>query len=280
MAIIEHREVVAPQARDLQQVLCAVDGGRAGNAALHQAIALAPCATQLRFISVIAPAEHARPLGERRAQRALEHARTVALTYGIRAEADLLQGDDPAALLLAHESAAMVLVAGIHGGSRAAGAVTGSVATALAHRAVGPVLLAREGGASHDVPRRILVAVDDDAIARPAARLAGTIAARCGGYVHLVHVRRRDYGTRTRHRLALLATDLMELTGAEPMIDVLQGSRVAAQVSDLAQRHSSSLLVVGRGGPTGLRALGSVSERLVHTAPCSVLVVPGSPARK
>jgi hypothetical protein len=39
------------------------------------------------------------------------------------------------------------------------------------------------------------------------------IAARCGGSVHLVHVRGHDYGSQTRHRLAVPPTQLVELTG-------------------------------------------------------------------
>ncbi|MGE5407272.1 MAG: universal stress protein [Syntrophothermus sp.] len=37
---------------------------------------------------------------------------------------------------------------------------------------------------------------------------------------------------------------------------------------------------IGRRGVSGIKALGSVSERVVHRAPCSVLVMPardGSP---
>ena len=271
---IEHIDVVARQERDLDQVLCAVDGGHAANEALHQAIALAPCATQLRFVSVIAASDHAQPLRERRSERALEHARSVALTHGIHAVCELVRAADPAVVLLARESAGTILVAGIHGSSRVAGAVSGSVATEIAHRATGPVLLARETGEPHAVAQRILVAVADDDTATSAARMAGTIAARCGGHVHVVHVQGRDYGTQTRHRLAVLATELVELTGAEPMIDVLRGSHVAARISELAGRYGSTLLVVGRRGMTGVHALGSVSERLVHTAPCSVLLVP------
>lgn len=62
---------------------------------------------------------------------------------------------------------------------------------------------------------------DDDATAASAVRLAGTIAARCGGYTHLVHV--RAYGSQTRHHLAVLSTELAGLTGDEPGFDVLRG---------------------------------------------------------
>ena len=41
----------------------------------------------------------------------------------------------------------------------------------------------------------------------------------------------------------------------------------------LAASAESDLLVVGSRGLHGLRALGSVSERIAHRARCSVLVV-------
>ena len=39
--------------------------------------------------------------------------------------------------------------------------------------------------------------------------------------------------------------------------------------------EAADLLVVGSRGVTRLRALGSVSERVAHHAPCSLLVVRG-----
>ena len=41
----------------------------------------------------------------------------------------------------------------------------------------------------------------------------------------------------------------------------------------LAEELRVSLIVLGSRGTTGLHSLGSVSERVAHGAPCSVLVV-------
>jgi nucleotide-binding universal stress UspA family protein len=43
----------------------------------------------------------------------------------------------------------------------------------------------------------------------------------------------------------------------------------------LEAAREAHLLIVGNRGVTGLRALGSVSERVAHHAPCSLLVVRG-----
>ena len=59
------------------------------------------------------------------------------------------------------------------------------------------------------------------------------------------------------------------LTNAVVVVEPHEGSAVDAllKVSD-----ETDLLVVGSRGLRGLRALGSVSERIGHRASCSVLV--------
>ena len=271
-------------ARAIDHVVCAVDGRACSDDAAREAVVLARCAARLTFVAVLgadAPGgAQSVSLDERRARQTLERAQALARSRGIDARAELrYEDDDVAAVLLGLMDDDCLLVAGHHGNARLVGAATGSVASALAHRATGPLLIARAGSDANDLPRRILAAVDDSDTAGPVVRLAGSIAAACDGYVQLVHVQGNGYGAGTRHRLAELSTELIELTGAEPVVDVLHGRHVAASISDLAARCGSSLLVVGRRGVTGARSLGSVSERLVHTAPCSVLVVAQSPAR-
>ena len=118
------------------------------------------------------------------------------------------------------------------------------------------------------------MAVDDSAGAAALAGLAGSIAADCRGYVHLVHVQGRGYGSHTRHRLAELSTALIEQTGAEPVVEVTCGAQVAARICQLARDSDSSLVVVGRPGDASRRVLEPVAERIVHDAPCSVLLAP------
>ena len=278
MSTLAHPLAVPASPHAIGHVLCAVDGSASGDDAVREAVVLAHCAARLTFVTVMSAevpdATQSVSLGERRARVALERAQALARSQGIDARAELrYDDDDVAAVLLGCMDDDCLLVAGHHGNGRLVGAATGSVVSALAHRATGPLLIARAGTDPNDLPRRILVAVDDSDAARPVVRLAGSIAAGCHGYVQLVHVQGAGYGARTRHRLAELSTELIGLTGAEPVVDVLHGRHVAACIGDLAARCGSSLLVVGRRGLTGVRSLGSVSERLVHSAPCSVLVV-------
>jgi nucleotide-binding universal stress UspA family protein len=44
-------------------------------------------------------------------------------------------------------------------------------------------------------------------------------------------------------------------------------------IVETAAREDASLVVIGSRRLEGVRALGSVSERVVHDAPCSVLVM-------
>ena len=62
----------------------------------------------------------------------------------------------------------------------------------------------------------------------------------------------------------------------------IEASGIAVSFSDakaldvlLEAAREVDLLVVGSRGLRGLRALGSVSERVAHQAPCSVLVLRG-----
>ena len=57
--------------------------------------------------------------------------------------------------------------------------------------------------------------------------------------------------------------------------DVLvEPGKPVEMILDAAQRISPVLLVLGSRRLGGLRALGSVSRKVVHDAPCSVLLLP------
>jgi nucleotide-binding universal stress UspA family protein len=58
-------------------------------------------------------------------------------------------------------------------------------------------------------------------------------------------------------------------------VDAWEEAQPAALLVERS-RHAD-LIVVGSRGLHGIRALGSVSERVAHRAHCSVLVVAGAP---
>ena len=279
MATLPHGAPPLARQTDIERVVCGVDGSPRGEQAVREAIALAAAAPQLTFVAVSAtanPSAAVASLDERRALRALEQAQALAAESGVRAATQFVRADDVAGALIGCAGPRGLIVAGGPGGSPLVHAAAGSVADALLHRATGPLLIGRPVPEVADDAPHILVAVDDTAAAPGVAGLAGTLAAATRGHVHLVHVAGPGYGRATRHRLAELSIDLIAMTGAEPVVDVLHAHHVAACVAQFAQRTQASLVVVGRRGVTGLHALGAVSERVVRTAPCSVLVVPAA----
>ena len=65
--------------------------------------------------------------------------------------------------------------------------------------------------------------------------------------------------------------ELLEATGREPAVSEVSGEP-HEEIARLAGELEAGLVVVGSRGLGGVKALGSVSERVAHLAPCSVLV--------
>jgi nucleotide-binding universal stress UspA family protein len=107
-----------------------------------------------------------------------------------------------------------------------------------------------------------------------AALATGThLAARLGAELTVVHVLERDDSARRPELSAELANaraflgrsiDYFEDTGPAPRAIVTA-----------AEGDGAGLVVVGSDSRRGLSALTSVSERVAHLAPCSVLVMRG-----
>lgn len=181
----------------------------------------------------------------------------------------LLRGSSvPALLSAAAEENADLISVGSHGGPRLSGIAFGSVATAMAHHAPCSVLIARPP-ASGEFPGLIVHAADGSADSLDAARVAGQIAARHGSKVVSLNV---SDDTSTGKALAEEAASLVEQAGADVDVEALRGSAHRG-IENFAASAKASLVVIGSRGMSGLKALGSVSERVAHRSPCSVLVV-------
>lgn len=257
-------------------ILCAVDGSRGSEEAARQAIALGEPGAGLTFIAVhqergvglVAQAA----LSEQRARAALEEAVSLCRKTDIRPRESLLSGAPVSDVLLAEAEAHDLLVLGCHGGSRLGGIMLGSMATLIAHRAVRPVLVARRTVDGVDFPQSVLLATDGSPGSWAAARIATRIARAPRSELRLVYVPDGTHPERYRQVLKQL-TVIEEATGFSPRV-VDKPGQVADRIGEAARAGQSSLIVIGRRGLSGIRALDSVSERVVHRAPCSVLVVP------
>jgi nucleotide-binding universal stress UspA family protein len=134
----------------------------------------------------------------------------------------------------------------------------------------------------------IVVGTDGSPSAEAAVKRAAEVARGTGARVHLVTAypdipsyRERIGSSAKRQSIDLrevadtvLARTASKLSGIEVETHAREGD--AAQViADVAQEQNADLIVVGDRGLTGLERflLGSVSSKLSHHSPCSVMIV-------
>ena len=131
------------------------------------------------------------------------------------------------------------------------------------HDAPCSVLVARERPSGLERPGSIVVGLDGSPESAVAAGVATALAERLGVGAELYAI--RDGKDFDQSAVDLIAENVRFEDGKP--VDMLVGATT-----------SDDLLVVGSRGLHGIRALGSVSERVAHQAPCSVLVVRASAA--
>lgn len=265
-----HRQAVPPP---FGRIVCGIDGSRSSAVAAEQAIALSGAGTALVFACVReqrgAGATRQTTISTERAETALEAAMKAAHEAGVDAAAEILPGHDPRAVLLDEASRSDLLVVASHGASRASGIAFGSTASAAVHRANVPVLVARRPPEDGAFRGSILVASDGSVGAERAVELAARIGHANQAAVYLLSVDPGPHGEPMR--TAVEAADLTIALGREPTV-VRESGDPSDRILELAVGERVGLVVVGSRGLTGVRALGSVSERVAHRAPCSVLV--------
>jgi nucleotide-binding universal stress UspA family protein len=247
-----HPTSLPPRTTVFDRVVCGVDLGRAGRTAARRAAQVAApggslllvTATAGEPVTVVSPAGLGYALARTKIDAAtrqrdcdaLTLAREDALRYFAGTRMLRVEGDALASLLETIErERATLAVVGSHEHERFPGVVLGSVATHVLHKAPCSVLVARRGWRDGK-PHRVIAGIDGS--------LRATAAFDAG----------RELANR-------LGSPLEQLTDPHPVRALVE----AAGPEDL--------IVVGSRGLHGPRALGSVSERVAHQAPCSVLVV-------
>ena len=248
------------------RVLVGVDGSPQGFVALEQAKRLLAPGGELLAVVVCQErlAVHAGMDAPRLADELhAEAAATAAKARELLADApsasvELLHGRTIDCLQKrARDMGATVVVVGSHSHSRAAGMVLGSVATELLHEAPQAVLVAREAAEADRFPVRVAVGADGSPAAEEAVAAARELTTRFELEPEVVVAE----GGKEPDSVGLVG--LGRLTwDPRPPVEAL-----------LDHAAGADLLVVGSRGLHGVRALGSVSERVAHRAPCSALVV-------
>jgi nucleotide-binding universal stress UspA family protein len=255
--------------RVFKTVVCAVDDSDAGVVAAHLAAQLTAPDGVLNLISVddtsvskagVFSVAAAAPEPTGRADRALRTG--LAEAEPIHSAWSRRLSGDPAHTILNHveERAATLLVIGTHGYRRATGIAFGLVGSRLLHDARCSVLVAHAERSMRRWPRSIVVGVDGSVESVVAVDTARELADRFSAGLRLV-------------ACAGGHADLDAARALGPEVEVLPARPVDA-LHVLSE--ASDLVVVGSRGLHGVRALGSVSERVAHRSACSVLVVRSS----
>lgn len=140
---------------------------------------------------------------------------------------------------------------------------------------------------------RICCAVDFSDCSRKALLAAADLARRDGAALTVLHVREDTMEAggspitpsagpmdgRSLPALETLRAEAEGIRGAS-VGSAIVGGMVAPSITQFAKDAAADLLVLGSHGRTGMarRALGSVAEAVLRTAPCPVLVIRGPDA--
>lgn len=266
----------------LSHITAAVDGTRAGFEAARQAGRLVSPGGAVRLIAVADPyfaamntwagerlvsaeevvtsaGEHlAKERLTARAAEAVEDGRRQ-IPAGVEVSGEVIEGTTHDVLIEAAR-ATRVLALGSHGGGRVSGVVLASTATDMIRHAACSVLVARPPFDEDDFPRSIAVAVDGSEPSLRALEVARQIEMACGG--------------RPRLRVVTAGRVAAGAVAPAPLGDIpVEQLRGRAHDAIAHVGEGVDLLVLGARGLKGVKALGSVAERVAHRAASSVLIV-------
>lgn len=257
-------------------MLCVVDGTRGSLAAVRQAAALIDKDGCLTLLAVSAAEGPGRFRGAAIAPERVERVLDIAAHLARQAGARCMRVTNPAApstkAILAQAADHELLAMGAPAMSWLGELFVGGIVSSAMRSLPSPLLLARPAPAEQPFGRRLLVASDAHDGSDRLVDVAASLARRLGGGVMLVHATGVDSKTRP-HRIERQVHTLEGVLAdaCEVHVETGHAHEVIVQIAASAQ---ASLIVVGARRLAGPRALGAVSKRVVHHAPCSVLVMP------
>jgi len=290
----------------IRSIIVATDFSAQSQAATARAVSLAcldgasiHLVHAVRFPLVVSPYEVSVPSavweGVRlAAQEKLEEAREAIEGKGVSTvTADIPESGDPvhviAAAVEAHE--ADLVVMGTHGHSGLKHAFLGSVAERTLRTLDLPVLAVKEDTAKAEEPiTRILLAVDFSVHSDRAVEVAADLGSRLKANVDVIHAfdLPRDYipyasafGVSLEQKIEAYADERLdgvrqrlEECGVPVKLHARRGLP-SVVISEVALEVGCQLIIMGTRGNSGLShvLLGSVAERTLRMAPCSVLTV-------
>ncbi|MGF1647710.1 MAG: universal stress protein [Kineosporiaceae bacterium] len=276
----------------VSRIVIGYDGSKHSQAALDTAIEEARVrGVDLLVVNAIDPLiylpgrEH---VHETASQQAVQdaYARAAAVLGETRVHTHVEPGS-PSSVLLRQTGPEDLVIVGSHGFRPVAQMLVGSTSEAVAGHAQGPVLVVRHP--TEHPHGHVVVGVDGSAAGTRALALAVDMAARDGGTVRAVMsvppvIDAAGIVSGPDEPALQKASDDLHaavegVTAATPGVTVEEHVVQLHPAEALLEHAKGARMVVvgsrGRGGFAAL-VLGSVSRRLVHVAPCPVLVVHGS----
>jgi nucleotide-binding universal stress UspA family protein len=283
------------------KVLFATDGSAEADKALHLLQTLAFTAgSSIHVLTVTAGAEWTMPewfvAGEHSWGNSISTKVSEALRQpGVHVVGTARSGSAAYEVIeAAEEYQADLVVVGSKGLTGLAGFLLGSVARNVAKHARRPVLVARD--LRHDL-QRVVLAVDSSTHAAQAARLAARLPLPADAIIQVVQVvyTHQPYAVvapefQVEYDAAMNEAEKQEKAAAETLTRsiadrlIASGKRAeplvlrgdpADEILKLVQRNETDLVIVGARGVSLIEGLlvGSVADRLLKCAPCSVLLV-------
>jgi nucleotide-binding universal stress UspA family protein len=257
-------------------ILCAVDGTRASTAAVRMAVCLAGPDGHLTLLAVTAESGFGpyatANISPGRVKHVLSRARRIADDAGVSSTTVVDPGGPPVKVILERACDHDLLAIGAPASSWLGGMLIGGVAAAALSEFTTPVLFVRRSFTGSLHGRQILVASDGREGSDQIVELAGRLGLSQDAGVTLVHALGLESRVRPRH-IEAQARSLQAMLSRSGAACIEPG-KVWKVIVDAAKSTKAAIVVIGSRQLGGLRAFGSVSRRVVHDAPCSVLLLP------
>jgi len=195
---------------------------------------------------------------------------------------------DPAEMIaeFTRDNAVDLVMIPTHGHGLFRRMLLGSVASKVLHDVHCPVWTAAhaEKQHSHEVPRKILCAVDGSEKSAALARWAADFSAQVGASLEMLHVVRKisDWldleseqalQDQVRAESAKRVEGLLQSAGVNAPLRVAVGE-IVETITEQAREDGADLIVLGRGAMhEGLGRLRTHAHGIIHRSPCPVLSV-------
>ena len=266
------------------KLLCGIRGKEGGFAAVAQAAALAGTKGRLTLLAVTSfrsGGDHRAPeIGPAQATEILRRAEGIAREAGVPYTSEVDSRSPPARVIMDWSAGYDLLALGAPASSWPAMWLSVGVGNKAIEGFTTPLLVARPLADERQFGDRIVVASDGLEASNGLVDLAARLAHAHGSKVTLVHALGRESpikrGRSREHERTLEEQDgALKRALASGVSEVLvEPGRAQEVIKSAAAAADASLVIMGSRRLDGLRAMGSVSRRVVHQARCSVLLFP------